>query len=387
MFLYLIRLTMREDLRQAMDSMYPQSLCENISDAAASAWTGYMLSDAVYLQSIKFAAAAQADAAAGRKASLSTLHYAATAIHSLQQRLSDSSAPEAISDPTIMSVVLLARAADQMDHRGNMENHVGGLKTMIALRGGFAALPSTTDELWTKVCRTDLSAALRRGAQPVFFRENISWDVYLTTDFAKKTALSSGPPEVSAVMDAVDVRLRNVWLDLRTFSSMANLAHQTGRKVPTDYFAEIVTSIMYRLFHQSYQEGSLEETMRVGMLVYAAGVMFKWDRPCNVEQKQHMMPLFTDSLLSMIDDSSSPDPLVLWLLVVWLTLAASMAEKQSLMERIEGSLHATLTRMGISKWKDVKQSLKSVLWIDVLHDRLGKVVVEQTLSQQRNREG
>ena len=366
-----------------MDSMYPQSICEDISDAAASAWTGYMLSDVVYLQSMKFAAAAQADAAAGRKASISTLHYAATAIHSLQQRLSDSSAPEAISDPTIMSVVLLARAADQMDHRGNMENHVGGLKTMIALRGGFSALTSTTDELWTKVCRTDLSTALRRGAQPVFFKENISWDVYLTTDFAKKTSVSTGPPEVSAVMDAVNVRLRNVWLDLRKFSSMANLAHQTGRKVRTDYFAEIITSIMYRLFHQSYQEGSLQETMRVGMLVYAAGIMFKWDRPCNVEQKQHIMPLFTDSLLSVIDNSSSsPDALVLWLLVVWLTLAASMAEKQSLTERIEGFLHGLLAKLNTMDWKDVKASLKTVLWIDVLHDKLGKVVIEQALSRQ-----
>jgi hypothetical protein len=76
------------------------------------------------------------------------------AIRLLQDRLSDPDSPQAISDQTMMTVVILAMAADFIDDQASVENHVRGLQRMVGLRGGLTTMRSAAvGDLQAKICR------------------------------------------------------------------------------------------------------------------------------------------------------------------------------------------------------------------------------------------
>lgn len=373
-------------LSLVMKSMYPFSICESLTPAEASGWVNYMLSDNVYMQAMVFSTAAQADALAGRTQSLSTLGHASRALKALQARLNSCDESLAISDSTIMAVVLLAGVAEWFDYGEHVENHLDGLQRMIALRGGFSALPSTGDELWTKVCRVDLGLALRRGTRPVFFRKDISWDAYLTEGTFKRVAPSPLSSELQGLLESMHAKLRNVWLDLRSFTSMANLAHQSGLKIPTDYFGEIIASILYRLLHQSYPARTAQEVVRQGMLAFAAAICFQWQEPANFDQKQHVLQIFTRDLHDIfVSGAHVPGEVVLWLLITWSALRYPKSYGGSEHDRqLDSWLEQMLEDHDVSCWREAKILLKSILWVDVLHDKLGKAVFEQAMAGRHN---
>lgn len=103
----------------------------------------------------------------------------------------------------------------------------------------------------------------------MFFSEGFSWDSYLilqTDDAASPTKPSLHPdnnsnssepplkqptPSKTALRNLCpgirDHRLLNTALDLQEFTLAANIAFQTGRKIPPDLFRETQVSVQYRL--------------------------------------------------------------------------------------------------------------------------------------------
>lgn len=67
----------------------------------------------------------------------------------VQASIEDSS--RAVTDSTISAVLALATSADISGDLTNLRKHVGGLNSLVKLRGGVANLPHT--ELQIKCCR------------------------------------------------------------------------------------------------------------------------------------------------------------------------------------------------------------------------------------------
>jgi hypothetical protein len=92
--------------------------------------------------------------------------------------------------------------------------------------------------LLTKL-RADLTIAMFTDSKPKFFRDDISWGPYIAK--GQKTSLESLPRHFAGL----DMKLSNIWADLREFTKSANLAFQTGQKMDGVLFQEILISVQY----------------------------------------------------------------------------------------------------------------------------------------------
>ena len=82
---------------------------------------------------------------------LSHFHFAKT-LRLLQERL-DSPDDKAVSDATIMVVVMLGLSAELIGDSDAAEKHIDGLKRIVEMRGGLEGLRFDNPRLPAKVCR------------------------------------------------------------------------------------------------------------------------------------------------------------------------------------------------------------------------------------------
>ncbi|KAF4999234.1 hypothetical protein FGRMN_2598 [Fusarium graminum] len=202
--------------------------------------------DQVYFHSVIFSAEAYFDMILGREqGSLSQFHFLKT-IRLLQERLNNPRDPKAISDATIMVVVVLGLVAELIGDRAAAESHAADFQLKCA-------------------GKVDLGFALRFGSKPVFFNDGISWNPYVSSKGLirgmKKAAKRNGV--IGAFIKTLDPRLSNVWKDLDEFATLSNLASQTGLKLQPNTFSEIMVSIFYRLLTLSYPESPLANALRL----------------------------------------------------------------------------------------------------------------------------
>ncbi|CAG7563920.1 unnamed protein product [Fusarium equiseti] len=198
-------------------TLYPQEICLQIN-ALHSSWTTNLLIDKIYFHAVLFSI----ETYFNPQGTLSHFHFAKT-LRLLQERL-HSPDENAISDATIMVVVMLGLSAELIGDSGAAEKHVDGLKRIVELRGGLEGLRFDNPRLPAKVCRVDLGLVLRFGCEPVFFtKDDISWNPYLPPQVLMKKTTQH--PE--AFIKTLDPRLANVWKDLHEFSTLGNLAYQT----------------------------------------------------------------------------------------------------------------------------------------------------------------
>jgi hypothetical protein len=80
-------------------------------------------------------------------------HHSLMALQLLQNKVSEGGITDSASDTTIMSVLLLAVAADMADDLPTVDRHLRGLKRMIDMRGGFQLLQTEVPDLLAKICR------------------------------------------------------------------------------------------------------------------------------------------------------------------------------------------------------------------------------------------
>lgn len=130
---------------------YPYELCVHVSPVERG-WFPYMISDACCLHSLMFSIRLWEDKTSPLQLNrLACFHYAQT-LELLQARLLEYDQTSAISDATIMVVVLLASVAELMNEHATVENHIRGLEQIVRLRGGVRALNTHTN-MPVKVCR------------------------------------------------------------------------------------------------------------------------------------------------------------------------------------------------------------------------------------------
>jgi len=261
----------------------------------------------------------------------------------------------------------------------------------IECRGRFVGTyyqPPSLEQSLTSLLRVDLSIALRFGSAPLFFSHDLSWEPYLAdTNIIRRKRTNQDnndktTPELNTFIDsAIDTKLRKIWTDLHTFASLANLAHQTERKLEPSLVNETMVSTMYRLLHMTFPEHSINETVRLGLLAFSSTIFLQGQ--LFSRRYQHLIFKLRISLIQLQKTQSNESPcetpiaVSLWLTMMLSLISAPCAENLWL----SGAIDQLIGEAKTTKWIDARTILKSVMWIDILHDTPGKQVIETSLSR------
>lgn len=225
----------------------------------------------------------------------------------------------------------------------------------------------------------DLGVSLSTGSKPLFFSEELSWNSYLPTQAPKKTE-NSGEESSSLInfLESLDTWLRLVWGDLKAYSQSANMAAICGLDMDIALYQEAMVSIHYRLTRLIFEPGSINETIRLALLAFASSVFLQgggvWVR------HEHLYRCLRISFIKAKErEEDFPPQIMLWLYVFCVALDA----REPSHSRLRPGLTELLQTQGLRSWDEVRDLLKSVLWVNKIHDAIASDFVEEMLVQQK----
>lgn len=124
-------------------------------------------------------------------------------------------------------------------------------------------------------------------------------------------------------------------------------------------------SIYYRLLSLKFENDPASEAIRVAMMAFGAGIFFQWR---GIKQRLAFLDNLSQmSLLNLQKSQPQLPPLfTLWLLVVQISAFSQLPPVNHLRLWVDD----VVSQLHISDWKQGRQMLKSVMWIDYCHDKL-----------------
>lgn len=108
-----------------------------------------------------------------------------------------------------------------------------------------------------------------------------------------------------------NAELARAWDTTKTFCMLVNYAADSKRKIPQETLLNTMASVMYRLLNLSFDAGSLDEMVRLGLLAFCSKVFLQWSRVRS--PPRHLSRSFRDCLLSLTEPVSPQ--VTLWLLL------------------------------------------------------------------------
>ncbi|CAH0054992.1 unnamed protein product [Clonostachys solani] len=354
--------------------MYPERLCTE-ADSEDVHWVGTMFYNQMYFHAVVSATEAFFNTPGEGRRLLKSQDHSLMAVQLLQNKVSEENMTDSASDTTIMSVLLLAVAAEMAGDLPTVDRHLRGLKRMIDMRGGFQLLQTEVPDLLAKICRRiDLALAVRTWRGPVFFHDSISWTPYLMSNCRGSGESDAAETRLASWISTLEYRLRIVWEDLVEFCSMSNSASQRNQKMPRNTFSEILLSLVYRLLNLSYELDSAEESIRLGMLAYTSMMFLQWHN--HMVEFYHLRCMLGATLRNLDnEDPGASLPVKLWLFFTWHMLQPPECEYRQLDIWFERLLRAG----GLSAWCEVRQLLRSTAWIDHINEVDGEKIYSRTM--------
>lgn len=159
------------------------------------------------------------------------------------------------------------------------------------------------------------------------------------------------------------LELSRAWDTTRTFCSLLNYAAESKRKIPQETLLNTMASVMYRLLNLEFAFGSLDETVRLGLLGFCAHVFLQWSRVRL--PPHHLSEAYKDCLLSLRDPI--PPQMSLWLLLIGHISLFSEEDEPWL----KPWLRTILYLCGATSWEEARVIMKAYLWIDFVQDEVG----------------
>jgi len=214
----------------------------------------------------------------------------------------------------------------------------------------------------------DIGLALCFGDQPLFFRDEMLWESYIAAhNLIGKSHVVIFNEELSAFTRTLDKRLAIIQKDLHEFSLISNLAYQTKRSIDPNMFNEMMVSVLYRLLYLGFQGDPLNEIIRIGMVAFASSIFLRWRG--TRQRNDYWTYIFRDGLLKMqARETNYPPAIQVWLLFTFAIYTSAGSYKDDwLYTRLEEALEL----LHIRTWDEARPVLKSVMWIDFLHDPVG----------------
>ncbi|KAH7350551.1 hypothetical protein BKA65DRAFT_549560 [Rhexocercosporidium sp. MPI-PUGE-AT-0058] len=285
----------------------------------------------------------------------------------LQERLLEEDDEKKISDSTIGVVLKLATTAHFDGECETSRQHMEGLRKMVDLRGGLKVFSGT--KLAVEMIRCDLSIAVLHGSSAVLFCEPSEMEAYpermLRDPDEKKSFRNS-----NELIQTLSADLAIAWKVMERFCMLVNLGAQTSRLLEPELIHQTMASVLYRLIPMTFTIGSLDETLRNGLLAYSYHVFLQWK---DIRFSRHQFPLnYRKLILEPGTADKVPSRLMLWLLVIGANAFFKVADEVWLGD----SLRKHARRCNVKSWKDMEGILKSIMWMPLLDDKAGREVFD-----------
>lgn len=168
--------------------------------------------------------------------------------------------------------------------------------------------------------------------------------------------------------------LAEVWLVMRNFCSLVNLATETQMLIQSETIYGTMIAVMYRLLSMGFATGTPNEFSRLGLLAFTHHVFLQWQ---DMRLPGHP---FSDSYRHYLQlhalGNITPPQRSLWLLTIGAVSLFSIKDELWLADY----LRAHLERCGVKTWEDGKEILESFMWISLLDDKSGKQVYDSIIT-------
>ncbi|KAH6898233.1 hypothetical protein B0T10DRAFT_102124 [Thelonectria olida] len=281
----------------------------------------------------------------------------------LRERLLGDDDENKISDGTMSVVLKLASAAHFEGDYGAAKHHMEGLRNMVDLRGGLGVFRGK--QLHVEMLRCDLGIALLNGSCPLFFCQ--PWEPPTTYP----EALLPGPEDGSFAQDNIELQnmdgeLARAWLVMKRFCLLVDLGTQTQRLMRPELIHDAMSAVMYRLLSMRFAIGSIDETVRHGLLAFCHHVFLQWQDiklPC-----RRFLAAYRNCILSVESIDGVSSQLMLWLLMVGAISVFDVSDEAWLRESFRGHVD----KCHVKTWREMQRMLKSVMWVALLDEHPGK---------------
>jgi len=210
--------------------------------------------------------------------------------------------------------------------------------------------------------------------KPIFFSDPLLEPFPLYPDqklrvVGKSIAMSNSQSSLENLDEAVSA----AWVALQRLCSLVNLATGTHRMFLIEILMDTMAAVMYRLLHMSFLSGSIEEGIRLGLLSLSYYIFLQWQ---DLGFLSFYFPSSYKTTLSSLKHGVEFSPaIMLSLLMIGglsrFTILVDMWLKNPLQEHLD-ICH-------VKSWNELRDSLKSFRWINSLHDKPGKDILDFVL--------
>lgn len=146
---------------------------------------------------------------------------------------------------------------------------------------------------------------------------------------------------------------------------LVNLGAQSQRRIPLSLISSLIASLLYRLLAMRFASESIDEEIRIWLLLYGYHVFLQWQ---DIKlAPQHLCDSFKRSIekLKLTDAPSE--------LIVAMAMTGAVSIFYLHRERwLEEDLRRYAVMCGTTTWKEMQAVLKSYLWIDLLDGHAGQ---------------
>lgn len=178
----------------------------------------------------------------------------------------------------------------------------------------------------------------------------------------------------------IDEELGHSWHAVKKFCSIINSAAEHKRRLPKEILLTTMPPIMYRLLNMTFESGSFNEAIRLVQLAFSSHVFLHWQ---GVKYPHTYLPeSYRNCLLTLKFPSGSSPHVLCWLLMMGAISIFSPADDVWLIPWIQ----VNLKLCEAESWNKLRHQLKQFLWIDILHDQLGKSIFDAAGSLYKNDE-
>ncbi|KAH8677970.1 hypothetical protein BX600DRAFT_431279 [Xylariales sp. PMI_506] len=361
-----------------MQIMFPLAMVMKL-DMDSSAWFDLLILDAAYLHVTIFSIEIFVDKALGRPSAnpRQVTRHLLRAITLLRERLSLDDEENKVSDSSMGVVLSLAMTANFLGHQEDSKYHMEGLRKMACIRGGIGRIACSKHQM--EMMRCDIGVALRNGSPPVFSDACLKLvrdlpDRLVALPQANGTTSSFYHLMMNEFLESIDGELATVWRTMQKFCSLTNSATDNHERIAAVLIRDTMAWTMYQLLGLGFEAGSTTEGIRIGLLLFCHHTFLQWK---GVRFSYPQLSASYCTFLSNVENNSTiPSMLGLWLLVIGAISIFPVTEEKWLKVILKGYLH----KCSFSDWNEMRQILRSFLWIDMLHDGPGEHIFNYAVS-------
>jgi hypothetical protein len=219
--------------------------------------------------------------------------------------------------------------------------------------------------------RYDLSIALLNGSSPTFYQGYQEPVIPYPKQLVSFHGDELCSQDMIMLIRQLDDDLLTAYQTLRRFCSMVNFGTRTQQKINPEIIHETMTSVMYRLLNTSFIDGSIDQAVQIGLLAFSYHLFIQWQ---DIRLPyQHFPRIYRDCIQTLkVVDSVSPR-LMLWLLMTGAISLFNVSEETWLKDL----LWEYVSICQVRTWKEMRDILKSFMWIPLLDEQMGKQIYEE----------